>query len=83
MVQRSKRSMSAHKAKEMQEETKAFHSRVRVWCGEIPISHPIYIALDVLNFALHLANSRFNAELSNMKADTFDRLYRSDVDAGE
>jgi hypothetical protein len=83
MVQRSKRSMSPGKAQEMQAATKEFQNKVRMWSGEVPTSCQVYIALDVLNFALHLANSKFNAELDNMKADPFSRLYRSDVDAGE
>ncbi|CAN7720628.1 hypothetical protein LJR009_002300 [Bosea sp. LjRoot9] len=43
MVQRSKRSMSPQKAREMQAVTRDFHYTVRRWCGEIPISSEIYI----------------------------------------
>lgn len=83
MVQRSKRSMSPGKAERMQAEVKAFHSRVRTWCGEIPVGERVYVALDVLNFALHLTNSQLNRELDAPGPDAVARLYRSDVDAGE
>lgn len=83
MVQRSKRSMSAGKAREIQAETRKFHLIVRRWCGEIPVSNEIYIALDVLNFALHLANSRLNMAAGSNEADQFHGMYRMDIDAGE
>jgi hypothetical protein len=83
MVQRTKRSMSPAKAREMQAVTKQFHHAVRTWSAEVPTGCQVYIALDVLNFALHLANSQFNREMDNMASDPFSRLYRSDVDAGE
>ena len=83
MVQRSKRSMSPGKAREMQASTREFHSTVRRWCGEIPISSQIYIALDVLNFALHLAQSQLNVGAGGNEPDKFHRMYRMDIDAGE
>lgn len=83
MAQRSKRSMSPGKAMEMQAVTKQFQHKVRMWSAEVPISCQVYIALDVLNFALHLANSQFNREIDAIAKDPFARLYRADVDAGE
>jgi len=83
MVQRSKRSMSPGRARDMLAVTRDFHSTVRRWCGEIPISSEIYIALDVLNFALHLANSKLNAAAGSNEPDKFHGLYRMDIDAGE
>jgi hypothetical protein len=83
MVQRSKRSMSPGKAKDMQAEVRQFHNRVRTWCGEIPVGEQVYIALDVLNFALNLTHSQLNQQLQNPGPDAFTRLYRSDVDAGD
>jgi hypothetical protein len=84
MVQRSKRSMSPDKAARMQAEAKVFHHRVRIWPSEIPIGSDICIALDVLNFALHLAHSQFNRVLdANGRDPRFDAMYRSDIDFGE
>lgn len=83
MVQRSKRSMSPGKAREMQAVTKAYLYTVRRWSGEVPIGHQVYITLDVLNFALNLALSKFNQEAGTNAPDEHMRLHRSDVDAGE
>ncbi len=84
MVQRSKRSMSPDKAARMQADVKVFHHRVRVWASEIPIGSDVAIALDVLNFALHLAHSQCNRVLNeNGRDPRFDAMYRSDIDFGE
>ena len=83
MVQRSKRSMSPEKARQMQAATKDYLHTVRRWSGEVPISHQVYIALDVLNFALNLANSQFNREAGSNSVDPFLLRHRSDVDAGD
>jgi hypothetical protein len=49
----------------------------------VPIGHQVYIALDVLNFALNLALSKFNQEAGTNAPDEHMRLHRADVDAGE
>jgi hypothetical protein len=66
----------------MQAEASAFHSKVRIWSAEVPISSEVYIALDVLNFALHLANRQFTCAMGSYDS-RFDLLYRSDFDAGD
>lgn len=83
MVQRSKRSMSPGKAREMQAAPKEYLYTVRRWLGEVPIGHQVYIALDVLNFALNLALSKFNQEAGTNTPGEHMRLHRTDVDAGE
>ena len=83
MVQRSKRSMSPAKAREMQAATKDFLHTVQRWSGEVPISNQAYIALDVLNFALNLALSKFNQESGSNAPDHFLLLHRANVDAGD
>lgn len=82
MVQRTKRSLGQDKAAEMQHAVQAFHHQVRRWCAEIPVGGQVYMALDVLNFALHMTNSQLNQESGGQGADRFARLYRPDVDAG-
>jgi hypothetical protein len=67
MVQRSKRSMSPDKAREMQAKLRAFHCDVRKWCGEIPIGTTVYVALDGLNSALMLADAQFNAAVDGAR----------------
>lgn len=67
----------------MHDETKAFLHTVRRWSGEVPIGNRAYLALDVLNFALNLAMSQFNAEGGSNAPDPFLMQHRSDVDAGE
>lgn len=61
MVQRSKRTMSAAKAEEMQRELRAFHWKVRGWCSEVPIGWTIYVSLDNLNSALLLTDGQLQA----------------------
>ena len=63
--------------------TKEYLSTVRRWSGEVPIGHQVYIALDVLNFALNLAVSKLNQEAGTNAPDEHMRLHRTDVDAGE
>lgn len=75
--------MSPERAREMHDETKAFLHMVRRWSGEVPISNRAYLALDVLNFALNLAMSQFNAEGGSNAPDPFLLRRRSEVDAGE
>lgn len=83
MVLRTKRSLGPGKAAEMQAKVHEFHHQVRRWCAEIPVGGQVYMALDVLNFALHMTNSQLNQESGGRGADPFARLYRSDMDAGE
>ncbi|SDF37057.1 hypothetical protein SAMN05421844_101451 [Bosea robiniae] len=83
MVQRTKRSLGPGKAAEMQAKVQEFHHQVRRWCGEIPVGGQVYMALDVLNFALHMTNSQLIQESGGHGVDPLARLYRSDVDAGE
>ncbi len=67
MVQRTKRSISPDKAREMQTELKAFHHDVRKWCSEIPVSSPLYVALDALNSSLILTDRQFNAAIDGAR----------------
>lgn len=61
MIQRSKRTMSAAKAEEMQRELRAFHWKVRGWCSEVPIGETVYVSLDNLNSALLLTDGQLQA----------------------
>lgn len=63
MVQRSKRSMSPHKAAEMQRELREFHWKVRQWCSEVPIGETVYVALEGLNHALILTGGQLQATM--------------------
>ncbi|TCK31240.1 hypothetical protein EV667_1346 [Ancylobacter aquaticus] len=47
----------------MQRELRAFHSRVRVWCGEVPIGEPAYVALESLNSALILMDRQLQGAI--------------------
>lgn len=82
-MQRSKRSMSPAKAQEMQAVVRAFHQNVRMWCAEIPLNTHLYVALDVLHFALHLTNGQLNRTIDDKRPDEFGRLYRGDIDDGQ
>lgn len=64
MVQRSKRSLSAHKAQEMQKALRTFHHLVRVWCGEVPIGDTVYVSLDALNSSLILTDRQLQATIN-------------------
>ncbi len=72
MVQRSKRSMTPHQAREMSEAVKQFEAQVRRWSAEVPIGGPVYLALDPLNHALGLMGRVLNAEADGR---TFERRY--------
>lgn len=72
MVQRSKRSMSPEKAREMKAIVLEFHWKVRMWAAEIPIGNPVYIGLDSLNYTLDLTNRLLNAEADGRQ---FERRY--------
>lgn len=54
MIQRSKRSLSAHEAAAMQRELRAFHHLTRTWAGTLPIGEPTYVAMESLNSSLIL-----------------------------
>lgn len=63
MVQRSKRSLSAHEAGQMRKELQAFHHQVRVWCGTVPIGGTAYVALESLNSALILMDRQLQGAI--------------------
>lgn len=63
MVQRSKRSLSAHEAAQMQRELRAFHHMARTWAGKLPIGEPAYVALEGLNSALILMDRQLQGAM--------------------
>jgi hypothetical protein len=61
MVQRTKRSLSPEKAREMQAKLKAFYHEIRKRCAEIPVGSTLYGALDALNFSPNWTAGQLNA----------------------
>lgn len=63
MVQRSKRSLDAHRAAAMRQTTLDFQHELRRWCGQIPIGTATYVALQALGDSVNLALGQLMREI--------------------